>query len=33
MVKNRKQHTDKTPAKQDQEPVTPEPNKIAASTP
>jgi hypothetical protein len=33
MVKNRKQHTDKTPAKQDLEPVTPEPNKIGASTP
>jgi Transposase DDE domain group 1 len=33
MVKDRKQHTDKTPAKQDLEPVTPEPNKIGASTP
>jgi hypothetical protein len=33
MVKNRKQHTDKTPATQDQEAVTPEPNKIGASTP
>jgi hypothetical protein len=33
MVKIRRQHSDKTPAKQDQEAVTPEPNKIGASTP
>ena len=33
MVKDRKQHTDKTPARQGLEAVTREPNKIGASTP
>jgi hypothetical protein len=33
MVKNRKQHSDKKPAKQGPEAATPEPNKIGASTP
>ena len=33
MVKNRKQHSDKRPVKQGPEAVTPEPNKIGASTP
>src|SRR5207253_836716 len=33
MVKNRKQHSDKRAAKQEPEAVTPEPNKIGASTP
>jgi hypothetical protein len=33
MVRNRKQHSDKKPAKQEPEAVTPEPNKIGASTP
>ena len=33
MVKNRKQHNDKTPAGQGRETVTQEPNKIGATTP
>src|SRR6202158_474025 len=33
MVINRKEHSDKKPAKQAAEPVIPEPNKIGASTP
>lgn len=33
MVKNRKQHTPKTPTKQGAEAVSPEPNKIGPSTP
>jgi len=33
MVKNTKQHSDKTPAEQGPGAVTPEPNKIGASTP
>ena len=33
MVKNRKQHTRKAPAKQGPEAVIPEPNKIGPSTP
>ena len=33
MVKNRKQHSDKTPVKQGADAVTPGPNKLGASTP
>jgi hypothetical protein len=33
MVKNRNKHSDKTPAKQGSEEVTPKPNKIGAPTP
>jgi hypothetical protein len=33
MVTNRKEHSEKTPAKQGPEEITPEPNKINASTP
>ena len=33
MVTNRKEHSEKTPVKQDPEDIAPEPNKINASTP